>query len=1016
MPVQAFQRELQTDDRSIQSYNFGGLNTTASRLNVPYNDATVLLNVNTGIDGSLLKRAGTQVLYDGTAGVDKSATSLRSTLGYPYTVLRDGQALSVLSRGNNNIRTLRTFPGVFGGAGSARTSWVQLPDTYPRVLGLQSDRMPIEVYIVEQRQTVAAGGSFNTFVIPNCKRFSGEVGAVPAPHTDTVYVTTAGVTTEYVPGSGIVTSYNSVTEELVVTFPSSFTAGTYTIDVVGFRWCWWAESLRWFGDRFFDTFSRFNVTSTDNNVAIPAPLRSDLEFGVEPFAFSLYKSSLSTDTYTFANQPATSDEYNIGDGSVYTPGANNYLNQTPFFLTFGLARTPFPQPPETVRMARARELRFNGGVGIEGQYLRVTVGDTVRSPVYGGGGPFPARAYTLFTEANVFVTSATTLAYRLSFNVSLPIGVDATDIITMTNVGTSASLGASYLEVELEESGFQSGSYRRAYGLGLFADYRTGIYPSTGAVYQGRLALSGVATDKARVVLSSLDIELDRYSFFQITDDLDGIVTDPFDLVVSGGDSDDFVVGITEWNASLFILTRRSTYRVSGGDQPLSALRRFVTYLSNIGLVNQQSIVRTDTAVYYLSDSGVFNLTPRVEDSEFNAIEKSLKIRSSFVNRDTKRMVESSSMYFDAKFRRLYVTLPNLADTGRSASDVYVFDTTRDSWTLYNASGGFKVTSLFLSTDRITGASNTAFTTPDSIVMFDALRYVDFYRRFTGVTGTVVTTLNVGSAVLTVTGNQRYDIPDSFFATPFTSVKDLRLILGTSPLTAFTKYAEHVYLTDVATAGQYLWFINKSTRNASPQGLLRYGAGDLYPYTAWVNGDSQITTGEVLTLNTTTRLATLSITSPTLVPADVYEVGQHYLALYTSPMFTQQMLGTVKRTKHAYLYFNNEESSGFTSGDLVEKYNINCNANVTMLYDSDDSDVITSEDIYGYEDIVWDNAYFDVPEASQRINSYSLFKEPLIGVGYSYRLAVWSYDDARWNMVGYQIDANNKGKTYINAV
>lgn len=133
-------------------------------------------------------------------------------------------------------------------------------------------------------------------------------------------------------------------------------------------------------------------------------------------------------------------------------------------------------------------------------------------------------------------------------------------------------------------------------------------------------------------------------------------------------------------------------------------------------------------------------------------------------------------------------------------------------------------------------------------------------------------------------------------------------------------------------------------------------------------------------------------------------------------MFTQQQLGTLKRTKHAYLYFNNGDSANYTINDTVEAYTLRTNVNVAMMYDSDDSDANTSVDVYGYQDIIWDNAYFDTVESSDRQDQYVLFKEPLIGIGYSYRLNVYSYDDARWNLVGYQIDASrNKGLRYISS-
>lgn len=1011
-----FQREQDTNDFSIQSYNFGGLNTTASRLNVPFQDATELLNVNVGLDGSLSKRRGTALLNGPVTGVGYGV-GFRSVLGYNYSVVANDTSLTVYSRNNDVYTTLRTFSGVYSTTANPQpTQWVQLPDTYSRILALRSDRPPVEVYTLEQQFRNVVFNSTNQLFISG--KFTGDhTSTTPAIFMDTLYITRGDGTRLTIPGGTLSYTYNTGTQSIAVTLPfTSLAAEVMAYDIVGFRWAWWAESIKWQGDRYYDTLSRFNVTATDNNVAIPPQLRSDLVLGEERLIHIISRTSVPSGVYTLTTQPTTSDQYNLSDGSVYVPGVDNYIQSAPYFITFGSARTPLPQPAESVKFIRYRELRFRQRNNIEGSILRVTVNDV---PVTQNltGVISGTNQYLLINPAGAQCVSPTQTGKWLGFTGSNPWGVGATDLVTMTNVQND--LNPSSVQLEVEESKFRSGAYRRCYGLGLFATYDTpGAYPSVGCVYQGRLVLSGINTDKSRIFFSSIDATEDRYSYFQITDDLEGLATDPFDVVVSGGDSADYIVGMVEWNSSLFALTRRSVYRVSGGDQPLTATRRLVTYISNIGLVNSRCIVRTDTAVYYLSDGGVFNLTPRVEDSEFTAIEKSLKVRDLVLQRNANRLVTSAYMFFDSRQRRLYVSLPNQDDNNFESSDVLVLDTVRDAWSQYKRLGQYRVQSMYENVDNVTGKYDVVFATANGNLLVDITdRYTDMTTRYTGSTS-YSHSIVIGYGVPAVPETQRYDIPRGIQVSTIGAVRDVRVFTGSTANpteVTFTKFRDYVYLDTPVLAESTVWFVARSTVNDSVQGALHYENINPYPYTLWLGDNDVPPLNEILTFNTSTLVATLTVNFTGLT-TDVFRVGTHYFSSYVSAMFTQQSLGTLKRTKYAYLYFNNTESSNFTVNDIIERYKTRINVNVAMMYDSDDNDSNTSVDIYGYQDIVWDNAYFDTVESNYRQEPYTLFKEPLIGIGYSYRLNVYSYDDARWNLVGYQIDASqSKGLRYINS-
>lgn len=1014
----SFQREEATTDGSIQSFNFGGLNTTASRLNVPFTDATSLLNVSTSLDGTLLKRNGTVQLDTNIPGVHNYATTVRSVTGYTYTVCMRSGRIDIFSRRNNRSVLVRTST-ISIPTQLTPTQWVHLPDTYSRVLGLSANLPPLEVYLVELQgiaHSYSTGSNTLTMTSREIKRFSGD-NATFGNFSDTVYITRSTGAIEEYPGNSCTYSYTDnpgTTGTLTVTLPpGSPTTPISNVDIIGHRWAWWANSLKWQGDRFFDNISRFNVTANDNNVSVPSTLISDIKFGEETLFLEISKTYSRADNYALVDPPLTADQYSLSDGSTYVPGTNSFVNSAPYFVTFGLARTPFPQPAESIKFSRYRELRLANTITTltNASNIRVTVNDIV-VPANFTGTPTGGRgsSYAMYDSSGALVTSGSSQPKWLGFTSAIPVGVGATQVVTITN---TQGLSASFLAVEVIESRFKSGAYRRSYGLPISLGTTTnGGNPTCGCVYQGRLVLGGVKTNKSTIVFSGVGADDDPYTNFQITDDLDGLPTDPFDVTVSGGDTADYIVGLVEWNNSLFTLTRRSVYRVNGGDAPINASRRLVTYISNIGLVNSRSIVRTDTAVYYLSDGGVFNLTPKVEDSEFTAVEKSLKVRGLITNRNPLKL-DSALMVFDSKRRKLYVALPDNTDLAGESSDLMVFDTVRESWTRTRLLNGLRATSLVDNVDNVTGEYNIVASTATGHIMFDGDDiFVDRTSVYTGATSHTYST-PVGYAVDSVAEGQRYSIPAYILTLPYQQIQDLRVYVDDTEV-GFTKYTDYIYLDTPTSAGSKVWFVARSPVNDSPQGASLYGTVTRYPYTLLKNGVEVLEATESIVFDDITNTATLTV-SFSGSTSDVFRIGVHYPCNFTSAMFTQQVLGSLKRTKHAYLFFDNSSNNVLTSGQYTEGYATTVNVSVAMLYDSDDNDANTSIDIYGYRDILWDNAYFDTPESAYRQEAYTLFKEPLIGLGYSYRLAVFSYDSARWVLVGFQIDASNsKGLRYIN--
>jgi hypothetical protein len=575
-------------DSAIRSNNFGGLNTTSSLLNLPFEDSPDILNMEVDLAGNLTKRQGTDLalafLGTGVAPIYYTFP-IRTTLGYELIVAKNSTTLEFLYVQNQAWSGAKSFTNVWQ-PGANEPNTCLIPDAEPKLLLLTGNQQPVQVRFVEQTRTAVAPSS-TTFVIPNAERFINAA-------TDKPIVFVSGT---IIPPSSTSFSYNGSTRDLTITFSAGIvTSGsTYKVDLILPVWQRWVEAITYFGDRFYDTLTRFNVTKTDQHVAIPAPLRSDIEVvGTNPINYPIRVYNSASPTAQIGTSPvrqpvATTGNYGFGDGANYTVGADNYINPAPFFVTFAETSGTVPT---TLHMLRYRELRFRGGRGLGINNLRVTVNDVAQTQATAIPVTTP-NTYFASTDPGTFFAATNALATYMAFGSSNPIGVSALSEVKLINtevvsIGTSASTSLDPLV---------QGSCVPIYGLGQWADTFNGAYPSLAVVHQRRLVLAGFPNDPARVVFSRTESALNpsNWDYFQVTDDLEGLPTDPFDLTVNSSTLDDFVVGLVDWAGFLFVMNRRSVSRVSA-QGPLSGSTVQVSFISSQGLLNSRCIARTENA------------------------------------------------------------------------------------------------------------------------------------------------------------------------------------------------------------------------------------------------------------------------------------------------------------------------------------------------------------------------------------------------------------------------------------
>jgi hypothetical protein len=163
------------------------------------------------------------------------------------------------------------------------------------------------------------------------------------------------------------------------------------------------------------------------------------------------------------------------------------------------------------------------------------------------------------------------------------------------------------------------------------------------------------------------------------------------------------------------------------------------------------------------------------------------------------------------------------------------------------------------------------------------------------------------------------------------------------------------------------------------------------------------------------------------VDGSIIRYGKMYPAFYSSPLLTMQSFTALKRVKFVYVYFDNELGQEEYKLDdvntntdpeqdpvlLVGEKKQRLNAVITMQVESD-FDAETEYDIYQFSSLVFDDSLFDIFPSANQFRRYTLFKENLLGVGYSYKLMVWSFDETTFSLSAYQISNSIHAERYIN--
>ena len=1041
-------RLQEQDENKVFSDNFGGLNTTASDVNVPYSDSPLLYNCDVDVSGNITKRRGTRIIGSFSSTADRSYNYFNFITGkrYSYIIEKAGIDINIYEIDNDVQTLLMTKSDVWDDlAEEAYVSIARTAEFEPRVILTTGVNKPVQLTFVEQELIDPSGAPTRLF---------------PDPTARLEFATTANVLM-YINGVRVtVTGVVWIANELAVTGPLGSTGDV--VDLVVITWQHWSEALFLKGNELAERTTRTNALPIDQNVLIPETLSqqdipNDFPTDIFSFGYVLYDrdtwdlNGLSNFQYDYdSNQsPTTEEEWASGNGAIYDNALGGSVVPSPLFATFG-ALEAAGNPTELLVIKRFDLLPyFNGGELLDDAFVTVRVDGTVGTQSTNAAAPtvvsFGDYAYYLFDETGAVTSQDTRF---ISFEAASRIGVnpaaDIEIIYTTTNfIGTGATTNVN---------DFRDGAGTPMYGLGVFADYAKGVFPSFVEVFDNRIVLSGFSANPLLVLFSEAgDTTFPGKSYrkFQ-TRITDTLATDPIDYRISGI-TEDYITGMSVWQRSLFVFTRKSAYRVYGNDfNGLSNSTIFSNLISNQGLVNDRSVSNTEDGILYLSDSGVQRVAFGGEDDDYTTPEISINIRPEFGVTVNPIYEEQSFLVYDAVRRKVYVGLPKDGGSTNFSRRLLVYDTFRRNWTEYRTDGDFRLFTMLSYEDQTLGDSYlgiyAGFDNFRHFLKFNDERFLDFIVE---VTAPVVPTIPIRHHEIVFTVAEDVytyyiddGVEDNFFEMiPNDDINDLYVTLQGTELIKGTDYVKHFYensveLLSIPNPGDSLivakrtpvtdYEVTQAAYSSQIDAPFTSPISDHRPYHVVVD-NRYVVQDTDYTINSGSGNNIILTWINTPAPdAEVY-MGQYYEARYTSPLLVLGNLATVKRAKHIYAYFNNElgreqyrlsDVNLLTNQEndaIVGKYKQRLNANLDIFYESSDrSDV--GVDIYSFYDVTVDFHIMDIDPSANQSREHSLFKEALLGVGYSYRIGIWSFDEATFTLSAWQITNRQGGEKFINAL
>jgi len=1020
------------EGNSISTQNFAGLNTVANPLTIPYEDSPIFTNVFTNDRGGVEKRKGTQLLVGASA--DRWMQPISTSYGYNYYLSLDSNATgidideigSVVGTGVVTAVNVLNKPNIWSGrvpANGVRPSSIIVSQPGEQQVWLATGvDCPVRLRFIEYRAEITLSGT-TTNTLPSAQRLQGVAFSNLLLYVD-----------------GIPYAVSSATpagDDLDVVTADNPGTGTAIIDVIAVVWNWGAESEFYYGDRFNDTVTRYHAGVADLISELPENLTDGIDWADPEFNYT-GKDTLSCQAFYFAGgnyhnlysqstnlQPTLLSQFCGSTPTIKLAGAQTNFGTN--FVQWGALDGAKAATPETVIFHRIRRLNFNGGQSAltQKQFIYVTVGSNVGSNtgVYPPVGSYGDYATYYNSPTPAYAANPTDPTESISFTVSmLPTGLAPNDEVRITyteNVycGTAATTSP---DQDLD------GSWFPLYGIGLYADYGALSFPNTLAFYQNRLAMAGCPADPLRVFISSVsdfNTPGEYYQYFT-QDVFTTLDTDPLDVVLNTGYSDDRITAMREYQGSLFIGTTTGLYRLSAPSQGgITAANALVATVAREEVFNQQCLLVADDMLFAYTQNGIQMVEPVSSTSStlYQFVEISDKVHDIFSDQPADIARDVAWMGYSETENCLYVGVTS-DKSPFACTRLLRYGLFRQSWSEYTMPQGFNtltgVTVKTVANDKeflICNQPYTSFTTNANgelayTLGFTELLRMDFADFYLDRCVQEVSTGTVGYSEKGILPTIQYtiDLDIKFYRVPWSihpvsDINDLRVTINGNEITYLEDYVKKdnsIYLL-AGLPGDTLDIYYK---NPSPNEAGRYLHDLFYD--------------QYLDLSETPELpANNSVDADTLVT-----YGSTYQSIYSTPLFTWGSLGSMKKLVFWTGLFSNEKfqerwveedyntaSSEHSRSDILDKFKQDVDANIAFVYDSDDKLVDNYSDLYNLTDQYYDLSLYDIDQPLQYDKEVNI-KQSLQGIGYSFRSIVWNSDTSTFELLAYQLEGLAKGK------
>lgn len=1049
-------------DNKVVSSVSGGLNILSNPLTMPLDDSPKLQNMKITQAGTVQRRKGTQALSQLTTVSPYGVTYIPYTLrnGVRIVLAKESTALKVYTLSQYKLNAQQTasrliadmtFNNVWStGAANVRVDHVITSEPTTRILMASGINTVIQASICQGSTTsnisIGVGGTVAT----GDTRFIGAVAANVMLFRDG----------ELVPR--VEWTINSTTGVITV-LPTTTRFGTYAFDVVRISWQWWTEAMRLLGKQINREVAQFQISSpTDLTVAIPTDLMYDIEYlGVGNYPINAYSDNNPLTPYTPSNSTTTSTNYVFTQGAAYVAGATPTPGYT--HMAFGAFTGALPQPARRVILYRHYRIPFRGYAGIPAN--KVCVFDTGRSWSLnaGWGSQFvappsgteaaPTFALVQFADYNsinnVLRTPAagTQNATWIRFDSTNNNRIVATESVAVVSLNTVANdnLGivgsaASTTPINSSSDFLNVGGAYPIYGFFEVADFGKRSFPRTLSLYAGRLAIGGFPDAPMRVALSNTLDSATAGTFYNNFQTLLEPISDDNSLSFElAGNADDAVSALADFQNSLFIFCKKGIYRVSAGGNSASVTPTAfsLSFVASIGCVNAQSVIRVDKTIYFLSQSGVYDIVPTIQAGDFTAGEKSLKIKGAFNNTSSTLTEAASWMLYDPILQEVYVSVPEQPvsnTTVNGCGKLYLYNILRDAWSefTYGYSGRWaNVGGAVLLNGSSKGRDVIVWTIPGSTsgstsqiipLLLDQDHCIDgawITQIGSSSLGTLAASDTATPAfkfsqesTVTSVDQSVYSFRENFSIKlfPLEDVVDCTVTVGGTNLVygeqwTKTPYNEIVLLKSFA-------FNTLDVEKVTPDGKRNYVAYvDRLPKN--IGTDFTITIGfPSTTISWITSLPTASV----VMTGMLYE-SWHYTPMMFSDLLFQdkriiKYIGYYKNTEIQPTYFNNtfnNDSAGQDVTSIINLPRLRGDVSVAFSYFDKGSGYVSS-DLYGLKDLFWDNALTDVTPSALQQSDNTRIVENILGSSYGIQVINFCRSDGFFELAGFELQAKQGGK------